>query len=696
MRVKRWLTPPSSRPPEASLVPARAAVAAAAAVAASPLARCVPARSTPPTPAPVPASIAAAREYARQAAVRRPGCTGLDPYEHLGRVLSELPPISHHARLLHLPQDRIERDLQQWRTACRTAYELLNGPLRFHRHKFRNSVVRIVAHTMRILLKIGHVNAANKLERAFFTTEPVPFPHRESDPTGTTNTCGFGNGLGLDRGLIRIAWMQSIALRLRQNATSPMTSRQAAEFAHFLEEMLVPDRGDLLNGIMLAFVVRNLEVMHFQLRGGVRDRKLARRQLRRLLASIRKAESGGEPRVSLALLDQAISKLERQPADHLDPNLLQQTEREIEALIGTLDGSTLDPDLHALHDLHREYPDLASIERHAHILYLAIRFLLLRARTASLSPELHPLHTDTLASASQLYTLLLDLSASIPASVPDLSRLRRRQSSALYRLLWSHLGVFEVPAHNAPERLPSPDLESTLPSIDLSLIRSAYELIDATLDSTAALNLNLSELSTETGCLATHLAQDPRLVGVATRFHRQALYLLSLPSAPTRRRFDQTFPPWSTFERVFDTISRQRLNDMTCLSHERRRRRHRDVEVHETRNEWERDLIVQPAFAIHLLRATLLASSNPPSSSSMSNSGLEKQEQETPISRLNQLIKFVQTLEHGQGRQGGRRFESKAKNLFRKAVQTVVEHEWNGPGMRTWKDLVISKVQKWY
>jgi hypothetical protein len=543
------------------------------------------------------------------------------------------------------------------------------------------------------------------LDRAFFSRVGTqgsqvynlqePLPILEEDSEGTSNegegdgkrkTRGFkakryqlGKWLGLERGPIRIAWMQSLAVRLHGET---LNNFQAEEFGQFIAEMLELHRSQPFDPLILAFVVRKLELVHVQLEGEGLKRKGARRQVRKLIKAVKQAESEGQEKVSIALLDGAIDKLEKQLSGEVDMVLYGQVEKQLETLVGTLDGP-LSQHFQAYSELHQHVPDVESIDRHAHVLYLAIRFLLFRIRHSIVSSRTSSSfnRTNTLYSVSQLYTLLLDLSTAVVSSTLELSRLRQRQSSALYRILWAHLGVYDTrnTALQTLETLSSSeDTKAALPRHDPSLVAAAYDLIDLTLESTANLPPPV-----DGSVLPSHLPHDTRLIGVSTRFHRHALYLLSLPFAPSRRDLGSVSPSWCTFQRVLNSIERQRLHDSQCLRHKTFRY---------SRQEWEQDLVVQPAFAIHLLRATLLGCDSSPSTLPSRPST----EEGTPMSRLRELFDLMTKLEECCDMAGrDREVERKARKYFRKAVKVVVEEEWKGEGTRVWKDLIKKKVKDW-
>ena len=524
--------------------------------------------------------------------------------------------------------------------------------------------MRVVGHTMRLLLRAGRIKEAKELDERFFgrgVVVVVGGQEGEGEGVDGKRKEKLGFGLGLDRGGIGVAWMQSIVVRLEEGQGGEFEGERAKEFGELLKEMREKEGGRVMSPLMLAFVVRRLEIIHERLRGAGKEKKGARRQIRGILKEIKGADEGGEELVSLALLDGAVEKLERQvEGEEVDMELFGEVERKIEGLVGTLEPDQLEEDLGVLTELHQRVPDAKSIDRHSHILYLAIRFLLLRARqqqTSTSSSQL--ISKDTLSSASQLYTLMLDLTPSVSRSILDLVQLRQRQSSALYRLLWAHLGFFDTPSTSSSS--PSERLSDPPSTPDHELIASAYELIDLTLSSTSTLP---PLFLPETTHLPSHISHDPLLVGVSTKFHRQALYLLSLPSSPSRRDQNLPSPPWSMFQHAFSLILAQRLHDSKRLKH--------DTRKPSKIPDWNLPLIVQPAFAIHLLRATLL---------SHSPNG-------TPLTRLGELVEFIEKLE-----QGGQ--ERKARRLMWKAVGVVVEGEWKGEGAREWKELIKGKLRSW-
>ncbi|GAA5881068.1 hypothetical protein JCM1840_002878 [Sporobolomyces johnsonii] len=673
MRLKRWVTPPPSRPPDRS----------------APIGARPPPPSLPLPPAPPPAILAARRQALRRIVL--PPAPREDPYQQLGSILHRLPPISTPPRLRFRPAEELEQEVAVWRRACAAAHAALFGPLRSHTWKFRNSVVRVVGHTMRLLLRMRHVEAAKELDRAFFTTRPVPSKRRynlgideDAEEGGEGISAqqrrrraaaySLGKGLGLAREGIHIAWMQSLAVRLHEEGRET----GIGEFAALLRQMH-DERGvsGPINPHVLAFLARKMELVHERLERGGKAREGDRREVRRILRAIKGAETDGHAVVSLALLDGAVERLEQAGAGAPDSALFLQVERDIEALVGSLDGPVTDG-IFLAHDLHQMTPgDSASLARHAHILYLAIRFLLLRARHLSPDPsDSAPSARSVLFSASQLYTLLLDLTPSVSSSPLDLYSLRVRQSSAFYRLLWAHTGVLDPQSpFFRREDLPELGAESSLPAVDLSFIPQALDLIDLTLSALSFLPPPRSSRPSQLPSV------DPRLLGVSTRFYRHLLYNLSLFSAPSRRHLDLPLPPWSLFQRVLRTISHTRAHDATCSS---RRTSFKEAPEH------LKAFFVQPDFAMHIVRATLVGGGEAERDSvaaAAPNEGAG-----TPLSRLSELLAWVEDVERTSHRGTA---ERKARALIQRAAKEVVEQEWRGEGAREWRAIVLRRVDEW-
>lgn len=131
------------------------------------------------------------------------------------------------------------------------------------------------------------------------------------------------------------------------------------------------------------------------------------------------------------------------------------------------------------------------------------------------------------------------------------------------------------------------------------------------------------------------------------------------------------------------------------------------------KEEWELDLVVQPAFAIHLLRASLLGSGETTSvmgqrvgsirekSGGGGRGGGQERDEGTPVTRIGELIdlitrleSFEQSLDEEEEKEKKKR-ERKARKLFGKAVGIVVEEEWKGEGSRDWKELIKGKIKLW-
>ncbi|SGZ31910.1 BQ5605_C042g12038 [Microbotryum silenes-dioicae] len=105
------------------------------------------------------------------------------PEQLLERVLSSLPRMANSAsavRLQHRSRDDVQQELYAWKRACAAAYVALDGPLRDTQSlQLHERIVKVVAHTLRLLIRTDQVHAAAELDKAFFTSSPnvvVPFP----------------------------------------------------------------------------------------------------------------------------------------------------------------------------------------------------------------------------------------------------------------------------------------------------------------------------------------------------------------------------------------------------------------------------------------------------------------------------------------------------------------------------------------
>ncbi|GAA5852345.1 hypothetical protein JCM8547_006748 [Rhodosporidiobolus lusitaniae] len=688
MRVKRWVLSPCTRPPDRSRLPSPSSLPAAAAPPSPPR---LPQLQLPP-------AVALARQRA-SLFHRSPSPSSLPSYSHpdpsyfLRATLRQLPRVSHFPRLNLLPLEQLEQQLPRWRSACYAAHAALSpggqlahlleqksgcgGGQDDKGEKLKQEVAKTVGQTMRILLRLGEVDAARELDGAFFGTGQVVGSkrggrkhwrwRRAAGQAGARREGGEGRtvwqGLGMERGEIRLAWMSSFAVRLDE-AVQRGDDDGLKEFGGLLRD-LFEQRGE--GGVredpcLTAFLTRKMGVVQAQLAGRqagaaagageeARDEQdgieQLREQVRRLMLHIKDAEADEVEVVSFALLETALDRLERAKGSVLDDPFFGKVESDIQSLVGSLEPSSMDG-FRAFHNLFLSYT--SSLERHAHILHLAIRFLLLRARhscaispsSTSSSPAIPPL-----SSAAQLYSLLLELTPRLDPSVFDaLSGLRQRQSSALYRLLAAHVAV-----------LSSSNERETV----VSVAERALDLVDLSLSSLSSLP-STSSLPTPSTSPAV---PDPRALGLSTRFFRRLLHALTHTSSPSpcpdspapyptpSYAADRPIARWSLLSRVMRTMLRARGWDASFVSPPlpsppasackgKHGENEKDQDAREVLLQAEQPLFVQPNLAMALVRSALRPSP-PPSRQHEEEEG--EQGGRTPLERLSSLLNFVEGLE---------------------------------------------------
>lgn len=587
---------------------------------------------------------------------------------------------------------------------------------------------------MRLLLRLGAVDAARQLDEAFFSNrEGKKGRWAKLQGEGGKGKGGKGGdggeavrrfkrfwgerkGLGLARGDIRLAWMSSFAVRLEQAVRREEGDERAlVEFGELLREMY-EQRGDEAvreDECLTAFLTRKMGVVQEQLAGAAGRRRRGgegesegieqvREQVRRLLRSIKDAEADEVEVVSFALLETGLDRLERTKGSVLDDPFFPQVEADIQSLVGSLESGT---GFRALHNLFLSFT--SSIERHAHILHLAIRFLLLRARHHDPSVPSSSRATHPLQSASQLYSLLLDLSPRVDSSDYEaLSRLRQRQSSALYRLLAAHNAALE-------------DLSSAS-----SIASRALDLVDLTLTSLAAL-----PPTTPPHTSSSHLTPpppDPRLLGISTRFFRRLLFALArilLPppshSTPSSSVFREAHPafsspvpavPFSLFARAMSTMIAAKEYDAALLpkdaATEAKGKGREVLLVH------EKPLVEQPNLAMAFVRAALAPRTDEGVKqeeddaggfSSALSSSATLTNHSNPLARLSTLLRFTEFLEststssrpsspHSPGLEAG---ERRARRLLSDAVSLLIRELYPGEAAKGWRDETAGKAKEW-
>ncbi|GAA5990193.1 hypothetical protein JCM10908_005869 [Rhodotorula pacifica] len=364
--------------------------------------------------------------------------------------------------------------------------------------ELERKVVRLVGETMQLLLHLGHVQAAADLDRAFFTTRAPSRSERRRKPASSSRSEGkvaaqeeegfslLGDGLGLQRGKEHLAWMQAMTVSLQQGGgmgAKRLRGKGAGEgqqrkALRDVEALLAgareqaggpgPPRSALFGegGVtppsdLLAFAARHMgAVQHLVQTTTASSSSTTSRvsrsstssdfgdEIRSWLSDVRRAEcEQGDELVSMALLESGLGRLEQA----LEANekrvraggasgqgpLMQKVEEDIEWLVRSLEAPRSYPSA-------AKQPTSKQVSRHAHILALAIRFLLFRHRLAPIPPPPPPTPrgsavVDPLLSASQLYAVLLKIPIPTPPSAAILADVRARQTSSLFRLLDAHL-----------------------------------------------------------------------------------------------------------------------------------------------------------------------------------------------------------------------------------------------------------------
>ncbi|GAA5894202.1 hypothetical protein JCM6882_007601 [Rhodosporidiobolus microsporus] len=717
MRVKRWTIPSTARPPDPPAAPRPR------------LRSLAPPQSRPPF-------FHHSREDAKHRLRNSHSGMGnapalAPPYNSpyfLASTLSHLPRISSPPRLNLRPVEDLEHQLATWRKACAITHSALAGPLAGSKDALQHRVAKVVGHTMRILLRLGQVNAAKELDRAFFSTESGRKRGKRRAAEGEAGKASEKeqqfverwaerDGLGLARGEIRIAWMSSFAVRLDEAVQGGEDDAALADFGSLLASMYAQlgEQEVRQDPCLMAFLTRKMGVVQEQLaarrtRPGEEDRdgedglEETKEQVRRLLFNVKDAEADEVEVVSFALLETALERLERVKGNALEDPFFPKVEEDIQRLVGSLEATT---EFRALHNLLLSFT--SSVDRHAHILHLAIRFLLLRHRYHDPSSPSHL--PSPLQSATQLYSLLLDLTPRVdPTSHTDLTRLRQRQSSALYRILAAHVSSLSP---SSPEHL-------------IPLATRALDLVDLTLSSLTPLASSSASGSPSlsfTDPPTSPAPSDPRILGISTRLFHRLMFALtsSLPAPPslpiasgegphlTRTRYVPA-APWSLVARACDTIVAAKLHD-AALSYTAATTAatagtnpHREVLL-----EHEKPLFQQPNFAHQLVRAALMGRET----GGRDETGATA-EDETPLSRLSALLAFVADLERlsrplpplssssssssatsspsadieGSG-------ERRARPLVLSAVRNIVTDEWRGLAAVEWRREVLGAVEGW-
>ncbi|CDR36243.1 hypothetical protein NBRC10512_007788 [Rhodotorula toruloides] len=622
-------------------------------------------------------------------------------------------------------------------------------------------IVRLVAETSRLLLHLNHLSAFTDLDRAFFTSKlggygrslsrAIRAAHARGEEVvegrklrGVSgNPLRMGKGLGWERGEEDVAWMVAFeaalrdrkggkggkgadekavekfgklvrAMRMRGGAKSDEERAKERKTVGGSKGVAKDGRNgrtaaDRIDSHLLAFLTRIMSRVHARLGTPVvgepsRGRLLALDEVDLIVEEIKLAEADeGEEVVSMALLESAMSGLEEQasaPQSYgakstpvsVDHPLFRKVEEDIEILVARFDNSDVVPPRSSA-PKHRLMRD-----RHAHILYTTIRFLILRARISrSRSSARH-----SLLSASQLYSILLGLSKSSSSRSPaSIARLRVWQTSALYRLVWAHMPT--------SARTVSGRKEPTVSFLDPGEFdrETATRILDL-LDLTRAAVADIPPSVRPAGPSPTYRqVRDPRLIGMSTSFLRTFLETLVRPFAPQpspspphahphphphhhqSRRSPQAFTPThDLLDRTLRTVLSLRSWDASLPVLPRAQT---EVDHHP----WEYRLFSRPNLVIHLVRGWVLAPS-PPSQAGKSSRGDSR---DHLIPRLSSLLSLFSALvklppnECWQSENVGRVAED-----VEWAVGEVVERQWGRDrrrGEEGWREEVARVVREW-
>ncbi|GAA6023894.1 hypothetical protein JCM8202_001279 [Rhodotorula sphaerocarpa] len=749
MRLSRCL-PPATRPPD----PLAALVAVASSSNPPNRARTKPQPSLEPRNSSRTIELPPAVERARQAAAVRvhaprtlpprplaepvpstskatlDQCDDCDDHSRgeaqLERLLDALPSGAGQPRVAHRPTRDVQANVATWRRACAAAYTAI-ATLKQHKDKgkgrrlsdtdrtahdrvdsplplspgLEQKVVRLVGETMRLLLHLGHVQAAMDLDRAFFSLrKPTRSerrrrrrPHARDDDDGPSppvvkgggarndeersGVAVLGDGLGLQRDAHASAWMQAVVVRLRQGsggggATGEEGRGTRKGFSPTESFRALRDVEGLLGAMRKGTTARRRlgrqtagpeapgpppgspsspprsDLLAFTARQMGRVQRLARTtaalrpslppspsppapggELQAWLEEIRRSECRGDDEmVSLALLESGLERLEGAGRDEArggvrfrrrnESALLDKVEEDLHRLVRSLDdaveGGQVSP---------------ARTRRRAHILALAIRFLLFRHRSspASLPARTGPAPApgagaaDPLLSAAKLYAVLLKTPlprSSPPALVADL---RTRQTSSLFRLLDAHLSESEHAAHACAQASGFRDAEgmgrgpyaAAAGEAVLRPVECVLELLSLTLE---RVGVYRSVVVGGSGDL--ELSRQARLqLGVSTRTYQRMLRVLAEPwrgpytTAPSAAAGPGAGAGFSLLERALEVIARCRAHDTALAPPSSEASRGPEGQVGTGAGAGSA-VFAHPKTAMHFVRAWFAAPASPP------------------------------------------------------------------------------------
>lgn len=667
----------------------------------------------------------------------------------LGQVLASLPPISGSALQpplsLRLDQD-VEQDLRQWRMACWTAHAILSGPLRDSHVEFRNKVARIVAHTIRLLIRVKMYSTARELDRAFFSEDDPPdrrhltqrnLPSSERLSGGSSSASGrgkrlqratlyelypLGKGLGIKRGSINVAWMQSLSLRLQTDGRR----WSADEFGHLLETLKTEQSEEGVNPHILAFLLRQGELLQRKLEEEGWHTRQAKREVRKVMDSIRAdPRTGSDNVVRMAWIETTMVELEQvmDRRRNFNDKLFARLETEVRKAVGGLRDLEDGQLTHAVHEtIIAPAPQTAvDVDQRAQILHIAIRFLLLQGHRAhELSQERRiPVFRRSLASAVKVYTSIVDLIALASASelpVTTMHKLRQRQTSCLVRIAWASVRASDFSTHPPGQwvRNAASEEDATLPA-DLPTIHQLLEAVDLT--------LRAARGSRSPNDISSGAPKPATPFGISTHFWRRLLYTLTLPSSPSRRAppyAPASRPPWPLLRRALSLILQCRQHDTALQT--------TATSLHTTasmqRPTHFEPMFIRTSFILHLVRAVLVGGpkSVPPSpmprsvselssvavsptadsirdscygSSSAAAAATTALGPSSPRARLEFLLDWIGAMERTSWPHDGSGREVVRRTVVRSAVEEVLRQEWEGVALAEWRKDMREIVRVW-
>ncbi|GAA5934704.1 hypothetical protein JCM3775_002033 [Rhodotorula graminis] len=629
-------------------------------------------------------------------------------------------------------------------------------------------VVHLVAQTMRLQLHLGDVSSAKELDRAFFSLEPHAAAKRAfrlsrksqqpQPPDGkAARALRLGAGLGLDRGDAEPAWMQSLAVRLRAGADPARAlERFLALYRAFRASKVgAHERGDadweayvrartarqdeedepggdercderLGESHVLAFLARRMGTLQRRVEDAAPRLSPSRAervhaQLRAFMDELRAAEEDEGEVVALALLESSLERLEASEHLELDDPLYRQVEEDVERLVASLGDALAAPSVDVARAAARagpssRRPEWVELERRAQVLHIAIRFLLVRARShdgpssprPSTSTSTYvPPAASPLASASQLYLLLLDLTHSTASdpllATTALPRLRLRQSSVLFRLASAHLDALAAAQHGRRRS----HLSSSAVDDPLAPLERLHTLLSVTLST-------LSRIPPSPA--VPHLT---RRLGLSTHVLRAALLALGGAFDPGNPARKDAMPRFDAVRDACDVLLQCKEHDAAlrggphepALSPPTGSATGVEQPQLPQKGRADQPLLRRVDAAGALVRAALLAES-----SAGSEPGALAP-QDDVRARLDWLLDWVARLQraspppecaaagavrHHEGPE--RRLpvpatmttERKARRTVARAVGLTMERTWGtGEGGRAWREGLLRRVEEW-